>query len=1284
LFLIQLGFGILLACNATHAAINPSWCGKDKFVPTDKNTYLGIETLAMNLLSTELRMRTCERHGIKVVSFNDNVQAVRTNIPHLLQYSEAIMQCDMDITMKCLVTAMQTRCYWLAGIFYVWWSRHTTDLSDVKELEILSLEFIDKAIQSLQLPSSKPIASVPTQHLRSHGRVGNHWSELSGQSLAAYRNQIESSTVISRVRQRFQDIVIDIEQKGETSLAELPQDVKAHFDSIENDLFERYQLRHNFQGQKFDELISDFVNRHRQSLTKKTQQGGSKDFLCHTSPAEYWGALWNLIPSEASLHLQLDDIRDPTLLTMVILCYHKRGAMFASCVGGLLAHLIISVLEKRAKLLDRKENTSDEFAIVDDSDSSSDEYDSTDGDENAFDPAILLRLSHFLLAKLEDIVTRCDLEEFNALQEHTICALKVVIECSSGMLPTSSRAFMTNDFLHLQPSIEMLTSSLSTISTIIQRVDKNSDLYQSILTTTFTMLVRVITHGKKIMVLLLGSRDKNRLGRSECHALVMLRAKYIAAASSELASMLSHHRNKYLSDGRIEESFLIIDLMKLNKPMAGSDKKLSPLVCLAENLAWLWTFLYSAESVEASSTSRYAAITNTVHKYAANHLLVPIAGAITALVGAVGHGPTSKVSMCFIELTTPRVNSNGDVFSLSDFFASDESAKDWMVAGDEEEARLKDQRRLLQTLSRTIQCIGLVFSNYEDGELSVQPSCILFPMKEGFFLPLIVTRVLSSISDFALVEFAEEKKSRAREMAIWDDEYPFGFRSPGIQLDLLLHRAYRCLHGINISATHLTTRLAKDAVYPASNTSPPANRLYYLPQSTLAAIKIYRCLKRAYCNGRRIIPNDVLGCISTSLPKERESEKEDAIKTFIFGKTDEVPFSTPLETPSNVMDIDNIDQLPPDFPSWLLEETYIERSKSQENDLLQNDISIVRKGIAQYLADGPMPRIGLNSESNGIQYTASDRSLLERKGAADCEVASNKMLRSIIKALHYDPSDEKKWYRAGLCIGVKLNAILDRLIPAERGIQLNQFSLPSFDNIYEREKQWTKEMGHPRGASKLLKDQRRTYKKLSSRRGSLGTDLAVYMDHQFCDAQSLKALQDSLFKSLFAENKSNSEQNQGGKDKSYLVSVLSKYENGHYSQWQIQWGTLFVAALRLMRHRCFHTAMLIAKKKEISVQGESIYSEVVEALGTAHYNSIGFSAREQSKFEKRRKAQIASACYHRAMECLRSSFDASSDSVPATWELLFMIGKVRSNSKIYILLNDYTYTSLTFINRFWN
>jgi hypothetical protein len=283
----------------------------------------------------------------------------------------------------------------------------------------------------------------------------------------------------------------------------------------------------------------------------------------------------------------------------------------------------------------------------------------------------------------------------------------------------------------------------------------------------------------------------------------MFRAKYIATVSSELASMLSSNGNPYVNDGTIAESFLVEELMRVHQPIAGVDNSVSPLTTFIESLAWFWSFLHSAESAEVSSTSRYAAITNTVHKYAANHLLVPIAGAISALCGSAGHGYQSQASINFNQLAAAKQKHNEDLFTLSDFFASDESTKDWVASDDVEDTSMIYQRRLLQTLSRTVQCVSLVFSHYEDGELSVNPDCILFPMKEGFFLPLIVSRVLSNISDFVLKHFAEEKIHRPEELAIWDDEYPFGFRGSGIQLDFLLHRAYRCLHGFNILAPHL-------------------------------------------------------------------------------------------------------------------------------------------------------------------------------------------------------------------------------------------------------------------------------------------------------------------------------------------------------------------------------------------------------------------------------------------------------------------------------------------------
>jgi hypothetical protein len=256
---------------------------------------------------------------------------------------------------------------------------------------------------------------------------------------------------------------------------------------------------------------------------------------------------------------------DPTLLTVVILCFREKRTLFASKVGELLSNLIVTVLEKRSKLLDSKDSSSGEFDIANDRDSSSEEENGVNGDEVAYDPAILLTMSQFLLAKLQDIIASSSQDEFLSLQKSSMSALKVVIECSSGIMPASNRNSAINDFLHLQPSLGMLKIFLSTMSTILQRLDKSTKLFKEILAAVFAMLVRAITHGKKIMVLLLGPRNKNRLGRSECHALVMFRVKYIATVSSELASMLSSNENQYLNDGTIAESFLVKELMRVKR-----------------------------------------------------------------------------------------------------------------------------------------------------------------------------------------------------------------------------------------------------------------------------------------------------------------------------------------------------------------------------------------------------------------------------------------------------------------------------------------------------------------------------------------------------------------------------------------------------------------------------------------------------------------------------------------------------------------------------------------------
>ncbi len=1010
-------FDVLLPGAEDQDSFTPSWYGEETFIPEKHSLSHAIEIFAVNLLSAELSMRTCERHVIKIQSFNDNLQTVRTNLPHLLHYSEALdkygVGMDISTSLRLMLAKLQTRTYWLAGVFYDWYSRNTPIESDIKEIESLSLHFIDKTMASLQTPALNSVSSVSTAHLVSPGRVGSHWTELSVENVKAYRDQIELSTVISRVRQTFCDLVRDQNKSANTgeiqvAIDDLKGDDEVKILSIRNDLFERYGLTGDGLGQNFDEIINDFVDKHGSTLIKcSTIMGGAND-LDSKDASEKWSSVWHAIPTESSSPVQVDV---PSLLTIVVFCYQHDKNNFREHLGRLLNRLILVTLEKRNRAIEQRDVSNIDLTLDDDGDNSSDDS-SVDNETSSCDPLRLMRLAHYLMAKFRVLFP--DVISNDNQKIDVFCTLKASIESSAGI---SSRVGITsNTSILLQPDVDMLISALSLAVVYMNSFDKGGDGYKDVEASLFMVLMRLIVHCKKSMISLM--KGDNHIGRAHCHRLIILWTKYVSRVATELGGLLSMHKNIYTTDGDIKGSNLITNVIAADGKNNKSGE-IATFLQMTESLSWFWRFVSTAEKIETSTQAKYNRITNSVHKSAARDLLVPIAGTIIALCGSVGHGDKSAISKVFYAVENQRSNIDKDAMSSSEYFESDDSAREWTDEGDEED--VKTRKSVLRTLSRTVQCIGLVFSSHSDEDLSSDLTCIISPIHGGYFLPLITVRVLTNISDFVLLEFNEENDQEQTRKPIWDDEHPFGFRRVGFQLDLLLHRAYRCLHGICISSPHIQNMVDKDAAIPTPVSSPSTNNKCFRPESTQAAIQLYRCVKRAYSNGRRNIPSYIFDCISSSLPPARESERVQAIKKFIFCGNQDVPSDFSGESPESIsLTTEIIDDLPSDFPLDLFvthsiddHTSVVKKTSHEASSILEDDIEVVRQGMCEYLVDSPIPTIASNSQFDAGNQSASGQ-LEHALAAAKSEIACSKKISAIVKALHYNPKDENKWYQVSI------------------------------------------------------------------------------------------------------------------------------------------------------------------------------------------------------------------------------------------------------------------------------
>ena len=131
-----------------------------------------------------------------------------------------------------------------------------------------------------------------------------------------------------------------------------------------------------------------------------------------------------------------------------------------------------------------------------------------------------------------------------------------------------------------------------------------------------------------------------------------------------------------------------------------------------------------------------------------------------------------------------------------------------------------------------------------------------------FVLTNLVVQCLTQISDLVLANYSSGNKK-----GIWG-EYLFSFRSTGAQLDILLHKAYRVLHGINLFPYGVQS-FTKEIAVPSTTTSVTfESDIHVKPSSAEAASQLNGCVMRAYGNGCGTIPNDVLEYISASLPAE--------------------------------------------------------------------------------------------------------------------------------------------------------------------------------------------------------------------------------------------------------------------------------------------------------------------------------------------------------------------------------------------------------------------------------
>jgi len=1206
-------------CSSTNSIL-PCWFGREWFNIYEYEVTEAMQVLATNLLFLELKMRSAEQKSAACYSFMGDIHIVRTSLPILLQLCENLDGLAFtDDTVKNRYAKLKTRTLFLAATFYVWWSRHTDQGSEIKELETLALDFIDKVVHLLESQSELQPITIETKHLASVVRTGDIWSQLNIMSITRYKDEFQFCTVLSRVRESFSALVSTLKENG-NNYFEIPSNgpVRDSFESIKQDLFSRYSLEDEFSTSSFDELVDDFISLHISELMEwrdRSTCGNDDDNVLD---------FHIFLPFSSDTRVPLDKLSSPSVLTMILLCYHQTSDNYGIDLVKCLTRLVFVSLDKRKGLLNGADLMDLTTTTVDDSDSG-EEMDIISSKTS--DPRVYIRMLHLVWTIIIDAV--------QSKEGGTIVAgqSKLLMKAINAAFDASICYSASQDNITIQrvsPDIDCLQCLNRLVYVMINKGD--NAMKTELSSFIFALLTKSIVYSKTIFLKLVNSKLR-KISRSECHRLVISRAKVVAVSMTEVAALLTNN-SIVIDKGDVQESLLILDL-STGSP---SEPTCMPLAQLIESLAWFWEFSKSASSTE----SQYTNLTNSVHKSAAKYMLVPSSSLTVSLCNHSRHRLDTSISESFISKQGETYRDTQHEDHASDYFDSDDSAVKW-APGYISDSEATRKRRLLQSLKKAVQCIGLVYLEcYENGMSSAFVS-VLSPMNNlPDSLSYIVIRSLTSISDFVLNVFSQHDNT----LGIWADDYPVGFQTSGMQLDLILHKAYYRLYGVQLTAPHFYSSIPSDASVPSMNFSALESEPEFVPVPPVTTVvQFYRCLRRAYSNGRRVIPSELLDFISSNLPPpDDESESVKAIKSFLFTSREK---SCTAENADLLLDSRNngISELGAEFPLWIFSnssslDTLVIDSESSDPSM-EKEINTVRKGLWEYIAEKATTTISHSTTMDDNNQDLSDQ--MQERTIISCKIekSADEKVFAIIHALHYEPTDASKWFRMANTIGLKLNQICDRLIPAEASYDVNQFCVLQVASSEQRNDVWKKMRGHPKSLSKLLVLQKIVYNQVEKRRNRLrNIDLSGFVEHQWSSVDSIRSLEKKLQRIAL------------GHDKKVLQRLQSWFDQGEYSKWQFEWGLHFINALRVIQQQCFDVALYLAQKRSAETGDENIVSDVSEAYATTYYDTIGFNPEPITIYEKRQRAMRAKMLFEAALSSqLATSKACKTSEIMPTWEI---------------------------------
>ena len=328
--------------DSVEAEYNSIWYCRE----TNESTVITLEMFSVNLLAAELRLKRAEYQGTEHDVQND-AALLAFLVPTLLQFVVSISPTRKN---KRWFIELECRCFWLASAYYFWLSHCNNDPVASEEGERLGMDYMRKALKCLFIDESvnnQPAIEIKTPHLHSSIRDGHHWSVLSCETLSAYHEHLQSSSVVSRAREEFLTIHKSVQ-------SHLSADQTAKLTSVGRELLDWYWKGNETSKGSFVEVVNDFIF-HHQDLFERTRPHpesttSSEDWLGEF----YWGkALWNSIPYSRAACISCfstSEVCRPSII-QVLTCSLFASDEHIDSILVIFAQLALTALQMRARLL---------------------------------------------------------------------------------------------------------------------------------------------------------------------------------------------------------------------------------------------------------------------------------------------------------------------------------------------------------------------------------------------------------------------------------------------------------------------------------------------------------------------------------------------------------------------------------------------------------------------------------------------------------------------------------------------------------------------------------------------------------------------------------------------------------------------------------------------------------------------------------------------------------------------------------------------------------------------